>query len=54
VTCLRLPQSLADANAIIAACAGPGWRTDFLLGLGTLLFFGLLLVLVLLAMKGRA
>lgn len=31
--CIRAPQSLADADAILVACAGPHWRDSFMLGL---------------------
>ena len=34
--CIHAPTSINDAEAIIEACAGPNWRSAFLLGLGTL------------------
>jgi hypothetical protein len=44
VTCLRLPSSLSDAEAIIVACTGnPGWRDAAVYGLGTLAVVGLIL-----------
>jgi len=50
MTCLRLPTSLEDADAIVATCSGHGdWRPLFLLGLGTVVvavvvFVGVLLL----------
>jgi hypothetical protein len=44
VTCLRVPGSIADAEAIIVACTGnPGWRDAAVYGLGTLAVVGLIL-----------
>ena len=45
VTCLRMPVSLADANAIIECAGGSDWRTPFLYGLGTVAVVGALLLL---------
>ena len=37
MTCLRAPTSLMDAETIIETCAGPNWRSSFVLGLQTAL-----------------
>ena len=51
MTCLRLPLSLDDAEAMVVACSGQAdWRPLFLLGLGTAaLAVAVLVGLVLLA-----
>jgi hypothetical protein len=50
MTCLRMPQSLPDAEAIIEACTSPGWRGDFVTGLVTVA----ILAVVFLAMSRLA
>jgi hypothetical protein len=36
MTCLRIPTSLADADAVIASCSGHvDWRPLFILGVQT-------------------
>lgn len=39
MTCVRIPLSLADAEAIAVCAGGPDWRTPFLYGLGTVAVF---------------
>ena len=48
---IHAPTSIADAQAIAACFGGTNWRDLALLGLGTVLFVGLLLVVVLLGLR---
>ena len=55
MTCLRMPQSLEDAGAIVACYGGADWRANFVLGLETVLVVGIVLwVAFALAMRARA
>jgi len=55
MTCLYAPSTLADFRAVIEGCAiaagGRDWRSAFTLGLGTVLVFGGLFLVVGLALR---
>jgi hypothetical protein len=46
-----MPTSLADAELILTCYGGTNWRDLFVLGLGAIVFFGGLLLVVVLALR---
>lgn len=51
MSCIRAPQSLSDAQAILACYGGANWRDLALLGLGTLVVVVLAVTVLLLTLR---